>query len=116
MTGIYRSAAGRADATAIPTLQGSPLHELGIALYQRHRSDPAGVCARCQCRSPCPPRCRAASVIEAAGDVPGRYDARMPTESTRAGHPADVQILSASAVGYPVGNADRIRVPGNWQR
>jgi hypothetical protein len=100
----------------IPGLRGSPLHQMCVALYQRHRDDDAGACTRCAGRSPCPPRCRAASVIEAAGEAPGCYDASAASRELAIGLPDDVQVLSANAVGYRVGNADRVRVPDTWER
>ena len=63
-------------STPIPSLPGSPTHEVATALYQSHH-DAAGACVRCGQRAPCPVRTHAATVIIAAGEDPRWYDERL---------------------------------------
>jgi hypothetical protein len=57
----------------IAGLRESLVFRLAVQLYQRH-GPREGACPRCGRAAPCPSRCHAAAVIEAAGEDPGRYD------------------------------------------
>jgi hypothetical protein len=76
----------------IPTLAGSPLHQLSVEMYQDHTAGADGRCVRCGERSPCLPRRHSAHVIMAAGQDPRSYDR---------------QIAPTGVVGYAVGGAGR---------
>ncbi len=125
-TGVTPTDTTAVTGEEIPGLRESVLYETSIATYQRHHGGEAGRCERCGCLWPCPPRCHAAGVIAAAGEDPRRHDAPSPSDLQQAAEPTGapaakeqpvVQVLSANAVGYPLGGAGRPPVPQfQWER
>ncbi len=72
----WQSDAGRDKV--ISGLRDSMTYRLAVQVYQGHHDPGDGRCRRCGLSAPCIPRGHAASVIQAAGDDPGRYDAQPP--------------------------------------
>ncbi|GAA4690955.1 hypothetical protein Prum_000240 [Phytohabitans rumicis] len=97
--------------TPIPSLRGTPTHELAVVLYQHHHADAAGICARCGLPAPCSVRAHAASVIAVAGEDPRWYDGRHSTgaQPVRAQQPQPRQRPTEpdrtlpEHTGYPAG-------------
>jgi hypothetical protein len=75
-----------ARAAVIPSLRGTALHQAGADLYRRHRGGPDGLCGWCGRPSPCSSRVLGASVIEAAGEDPRRYDTDEGTPAAVTGY------------------------------
>lgn len=105
--------------TLIPGLHGTALHQLSVALYQRHHDDGNGTCAECGYQVPCPARRHAMIVIIAAGDRPDRYHGqsspRLASQQTGAAdwraeraeeHPF-IDESSADRTGYRFGGRNR---------
>lgn|GEM_PF-6797130 len=67
------------------SIASSPIHELAVLAYRRHRPGRSGGC-RCG-RSGCPARRQAARVLAAFGDDPARYDTTpaVPASAARRG-------------------------------
>jgi hypothetical protein len=73
----FRPALRRDDPVprrVISGLRDSMTYRLAVQVYQRHHDPGDGVCRWCGLSAPCTPRGHAASVIQAAGDDPHRYD------------------------------------------
>jgi hypothetical protein len=109
-----------ANGVSTGGLRDSLTHQLAVEVFRRHRDAGSGTCCRCGARAPCPTRWRAAAVITAAGDDPGRHDRLPPIEvaqfsSTRADGPVGAQgsmpahETPAWVTGWPVGGAQSPR-------
>jgi len=96
----------------IPSLFGSPTHEVAIALYLGHHDGPGGTCARCGQRAPCLVRAHAARVITAAGEDPRRYDGRLgrgcPDRPDLGATYADHIGISIAGRNVPIDPADYV--------
>jgi hypothetical protein len=90
----------------IPTLRGTLTHVTAIELYQRHDTT-ATTCAACGNPTPCRVRAFAASVIAAAGEIPGRYD--MPRAPATA--ETDVRQTPPAYMGWAIGRRSQRPIP-----
>lgn len=110
--------------TPIPSLPGTPTHEVAVVLYQGHHGGAGGACVRCGELAPCSVRTHAASVIAAAGEDPRWYDGRL-SPPTRAADPprlADRRLAGEpdfgqtypDHCGYAVGGRSVPLSPGSF--
>ena len=83
------------------------LYEMAVELYGRHRDDGSGRCAVCGGAAPCPSRCHAAGVLEAAGADVAVHDAGgVPAVGVGAFHPRGRAETVSAHTGYWLGGRD----------
>ncbi|WP_433528273.1 hypothetical protein ACQPYA_18150 [Micromonospora sp. CA-263727] len=91
----------------IPTLRGTLTHITAIELYQRHDTTTT-TCAACGNPTPCRVRAFAASVIAAAGEIPGWHDT---PQAPPAIAKIDMGRTSPEYAGWAIGRRSQRPIP-----